>query len=93
MSHAIAILIPRSSTWPIESPASRLHGLCPSVSSSAGIEADNTFTTTVERALMAMAVTLVIGLVVGTMASKMLEENLKSHEEKLKKAGHDPSPG
>jgi len=58
-----------------------------------GIEADNTFTTTVERALTAMAVTLVIGLVLGAMASKMLQENLKSHEEKLKKEYTTPAQG
>jgi NhaP-type Na+/H+ or K+/H+ antiporter len=50
-----------------------------------GIQADNSFATTVGRALTAMAVTLVIGLVLGAMASRMLEENLKSREEKLKK--------
>lgn len=50
----------------------------------AGGAADNTFTTTVGRALLAMMVTLVIGLVVGGMARKMLDENLKSQEEKLK---------
>ena len=42
-----------------------------------GLGADNTFATTVERALAAMAVTLVIGLVVGAMARKMLEENVE----------------
>ena len=57
-----------------------------------GIEADNTFATTVERALTAMAVTLVIGLVVGAMAGKMLEENLKSEEEKMKKDYTTPAP-
>lgn len=50
-----------------------------------GFQADNSFATTVQRALTAMAVTLVIGLVLGAMASKMLDENLKSQEEKLKK--------
>jgi NhaP-type Na+/H+ or K+/H+ antiporter len=50
-----------------------------------GIEADNTFTTTVMRALTAMLATMVIGLILGAMASKMLQENLKSHEEKFKK--------
>jgi protein-S-isoprenylcysteine O-methyltransferase Ste14 len=52
-----------------------------------GVQADNTFTTTVMRALVAMLVTLVIGLVMGGMAQKMLEENLKSHEEKLRTPG------
>jgi K+-sensing histidine kinase KdpD len=46
-------------------------------------EADNTFATTVQRALMAMAVTLIVGLVIGAMAQKMLDENLKPQEEKV----------
>jgi hypothetical protein len=51
-----------------------------------GIEAGNPFDTTVSRALTAMLATLVIGLVVGAMARKMLDENLKSEQEKLKKS-------
>jgi hypothetical protein len=58
-----------------------------------GMGADNTFATTVERALAAMAVTLVIGLVVGAMARKMLEENVKSQEEKIKKSWGTPTQG
>jgi NhaP-type Na+/H+ or K+/H+ antiporter len=50
-----------------------------------GLAADNTFATTVERALTAMAATLVIGLVLGAMARRMLEENLSLEKEKLKK--------
>ena len=46
-------------------------------------EADNSFATTVQRALVAMVITLVVGLLIGTMAQKMLDENLKHHEEKL----------
>ena len=57
-----------------------------------GIEADNTFTTTVERALTAMVVTLVIGLVVGAMARKMLEENVKVRGRKIKEKLDQPSP-
>ena len=53
--------------------------------------ADNTFATTVERALTAMAVTMVIGLVVGAMARRMLEENVKSQEEKIKKNWTNPA--
>jgi NhaP-type Na+/H+ or K+/H+ antiporter len=49
-----------------------------------GIQADNTFVTTVERAVTAMLVTLVIGLIIGAMAQKMLQENIKSQQEKLK---------
>jgi ACR3 family arsenite efflux pump ArsB len=58
-----------------------------------GIGADNTFETTVERALTAMAVTLVIGLVIGAMTRKMLEENVKSEEEKIKKNWTTPVQG
>ena len=46
--------------------------------------AGNAFATTVTRALSAMAATFVIGLAVGAMAQRMLEENLRAHEEKLK---------
>jgi NhaP-type Na+/H+ or K+/H+ antiporter len=56
-----------------------------------GASADNTFSTTVERALTAMGVTLVIGLVVGSMARKMLEENVKSEAEKIKKSWTNPA--
>ena len=47
-----------------------------------GFEANNPFTTTVSRALAAMAATWVVGMIVGAMAQKMLDENLKTHEEK-----------
>jgi hypothetical protein len=45
-------------------------------------EADNSFATTVQRALLAMVITLFVGLLIGAMAQKMLDENLKHHEEK-----------
>jgi hypothetical protein len=54
-----------------------------------GMRADNTFVTTVARALLAMAGTWVIGWVLGTMAQKMLDDNLKVAEEKLKKSEMD----
>jgi Na+/glutamate symporter len=60
---------------------------------SGGFGADNTFATTIERALVAMTVTLVIGLIVGAMIRKMLEENLKSAEEKMKKNWTAPTQG
>jgi len=56
-----------------------------------GVSADNTVATTVERALTAMAVTMVIGLIVGSMARKMLEENVKSEAEKIKKSWTNPA--
>ena len=46
--------------------------------------AGNTFATTVTRALGAMAVTFVIGLALGVMAQRMLDENVRGHEEELK---------
>ena len=49
-------------------------------------QADNGFATTVQRALVAMVVTLVVGLIVGVMAQKMLDENIRTHEEKLENA-------
>jgi hypothetical protein len=49
-----------------------------------GLETGNPFSTTGVRAVIAMFATLVLGMVVGAMGEKMLEENLKSHEEKLK---------
>jgi hypothetical protein len=41
-----------------------------------GVETGNTFTTTVGRALAAMAGTFVIGLVIGSMGQRMIDENL-----------------
>jgi NhaP-type Na+/H+ or K+/H+ antiporter len=55
----------------------------------AGVEADNTFSTTVLRALTAMLVTLVVGLIIGAMAQKMLDENL----EPAKKSEIEAKPG
>ena len=40
-----------------------------------GLHAGNTFTTTVSRALLAMGGTFVIGLIVGAMGQKMLDDN------------------
>ena len=51
----------------------------------AGTAAQNSFGTTIQRALVAMVGTLVVGLIVGAMAQKMLDENLKTEEERLKK--------
>jgi hypothetical protein len=49
-----------------------------------GLEAGNSFTTTVWRALEAMGATLVVGMILGTMAKAMLEENAKMAREKSK---------
>ena len=45
--------------------------------------ADNAFETVVWRALVGMAVTFVVGLVIGTMAQKMIEENLSGETQRL----------
>jgi NhaP-type Na+/H+ or K+/H+ antiporter len=49
-----------------------------------GMRAGNPFSSTVGRAMVALFATLLLGMVIGTMAEKMLEENLKAQEEKLK---------
>ena len=49
-----------------------------------GLRADNTFSTIVANALLAMAATFGVGLVVGLMAQKMLDENSA--------AGAEPPP-
>ena len=41
-----------------------------------GIVAENDYVTTLSRALKAMAATFFVGLVVGAMAQRMLNENL-----------------
>ena len=47
-----------------------------------GLKAENSFGTTVARALLAMVVTLVIGLIVGAMGEKMVSENVSQTEKK-----------
>jgi hypothetical protein len=49
----------------------------------AGIAAENTLSTTLSRALVAMVGTLVVGLVVGAMGDRMLQENVKAAKAKL----------
>jgi len=45
-----------------------------------GMLAENPFSTILLRALAAMVVTLVVGMVLGAMGQKMIEDNLKSAE-------------
>lgn len=49
-----------------------------------GLQAGNTFSTTVVRALAAMACTFLVGLLLGAMAERMLEENAVATEKKLR---------
>jgi hypothetical protein len=55
----------------------------------AGIVAENAFSTVVTRALLAMLVTLVVGMVLGTMAQKMLDENLTASKKVEEKPEND----
>ena len=60
------------------------------VSVIAGIDADNTFSTIVLRALLAMAATWAIGMVVGGMAQKMLDEKRLNLQAKAKMSSLKP---
>jgi len=62
----------------------------------AGMHAENPFSTVVANALVALLVTFVVGLVLGAMAQKMLDENMavansavKSGNPEAKTAGGD----
>jgi hypothetical protein len=53
----------------------------------AGLAAGNSFDTVLTKALLAMAATFAVGLVVGVMAQKMIDENLAAEAGKV--AGTD----
>jgi uncharacterized membrane protein len=53
--------------------------------------AHNSFSTTVLRALQAMVVTFVVGLAVGWAADRMLDENLRAEETKIREQGEGVS--
>jgi len=59
----------------------------------AGMNAENPFSTVVANALVALIVTFVVGLVLGAMAQKMLDENMtasnKSGNPEAKTTGGD----
>ena len=69
--------------------ANRLAGVCALIVFAfcliLGIRAENSFSTTLSRALGAMAGTFGVALVIGWVAQKMLDENLKTEEERLRK--------
>jgi hypothetical protein len=54
----------------------------------AGMHAENPFSTVVANALVALVVTFFVGLVLGTMAQKMLDENLAAGENSADKSGN-----
>ena len=49
-----------------------------------GMEANNSFATTVWRAVVAMIVTLFVGTILGTMAKAMVEETVTKEKDKPK---------
>jgi K+-transporting ATPase A subunit len=57
-----------------------------------GIVAENDCATTLSRALMAMLVTFFVGLIVGAMAQRMLDENLsdQAKNEEIKESKSSP---
>jgi putative Mn2+ efflux pump MntP len=54
-----------------------------------GMRTGNPFSSTVGRAVIALFATLLLGMVIGTMGEKMLDENLRSREEKLKNSARN----
>jgi len=56
-----------------------------------GLTANNTFATTVWRALVTMAGTFAVGLVLGAMLDRMAQESQTlRNEKKEKSSGHQP---
>ena len=56
-----------------------------------GLEAQNTFTTTLTRALQGMAVAFIVGWLIGVMVERMVQENL-APAEKNKNSSEKSSP-
>ena len=54
----------------------------------AGMHAENPFSTVVANALVALVVTFVVGLVLGVMAQKMLDENIAAGANGANKSGN-----
>lgn len=52
-----------------------------------GLRAGNPFSTIVSRALVGMAGTYVVGLVLGAVAQRMVDENMRDEERKLRNPG------
>ena len=53
-----------------------------------GMHAENPFSTVVANALVALVVTFVVGLVLGVMAQKMLDENMAAGANGANKSGN-----
>ena len=57
-----------------------------------GLQAGNPFSTIVARALVGMAGTYVVGLVLGAVAQRMVDENLRDEERKLRSPSGNAAP-
>ena len=57
-----------------------------------GTLAGNAFSTVVLRAMGAMLATLVVGLVLGAMGQKMIQENVNSSEKNLENSESNSTP-
>jgi NhaP-type Na+/H+ or K+/H+ antiporter len=57
-----------------------------------GLRAGNPFSTIVSRALVGMAGTYVVGLVLGAVAQRMIDENLRDEERKLRNPSGNAAP-
>jgi len=54
----------------------------------AGMQAENPFSTVVANALIGLVVTFIVGLVLGAMAQKMLDENMAACAHGADKSGN-----
>lgn len=57
-----------------------------------GLQAGNPFSTVVSKALIAMAVTFVVGLILGAMAQKMLDEDANASSAAPINSEKNPNP-
>ena len=57
-----------------------------------GLQAGNPFSTIVSRALVGMAGTYVVGLALGAVAQRMVDENLRDEERKLRSPSGSATP-
>ena len=57
-----------------------------------GLRAGNPFDTIVSRALVGMAGTYVVGLILGAVAQRMVDENMRDEERKLRNPSGSATP-
>ena len=57
-----------------------------------GLRAGNPFSTIVSRALIGMAGTYFVGLILGAVAQRMVDENMRDEERKLRNPSGSAAP-